>query len=447
MEKNNNISFNAQFDRKLIGRKGKSVRYLVIEVHAPDKTIDRPSNPKPLNLAVVIDASGSMQGPRLAAARDAAIGVVRSLSDHDILSVISFSDDVITHVECLPCNEDVRQEAILQIGQLTSRHTTNLAAGWLQGSECVAKGIDKGQDLQHRVILLSDGYANQGITEPAQLGSFAQELRERGIFSTTVGIGDDYSPEQIQAIADFGGGRMHDAERPEEIIEVLLAELRELFLTTAENVIVEAAFPPGVSIKNLNGYPASVEANRIGCALGSLSEGALRRVVFRIRTPEGQEGDILTFQIKIKWRRPGSNKAEETSQISLVLTLARGRYNSIQPRNMLLSQYVAEVWQSQIIKEVVQLNRQGRYDKAADYILRKMKFFQRYCQDLPEGTRLIGELERTAQRITRPMQERSRKEIHLAHYKQSRNEMDHRTNVRRPRWDNYLKDDPKDTNN
>lgn len=439
----NNIRFDAMFDRNLIWKKGRSARYLVVEVKAPEKMPDITCEPKPLNLALVIDASGSMQGPRLEAAKEAARGVVKSLSDRDRLSLVSFSDDIITHAEGLLCNETVKQEAVRNIEQITSRQTTNLAAGWLRGAECAATAAGDGHGLRNRVVLLSDGYANRGIVDPSRLATLAQELRERGIFSSTVGIGDDYSPDQIQAIADFGGGSMHDAERPEEIIEVLLAELRELLLTAADNVVVEIAFPSSVKIKNLNGYPESAGVGSIRCALGSLSEGASRKVIFRIKTPEGSEGDSLAFKVRVKWRHPGSDADEETKQVSLVLTYAGGRENSAQPRNIQLSQYVAEIWQSMIVKKVIRLNRNGRYEKAADYILRKMKSFQKYCQGLPEGPRLVAELERTAKRITRPMEERSRKEIHLAHYKMSRNQVDFRIREKRPKWDEYLKDDPK----
>ena len=108
---------------------------------------------------------------------------------------------------------------------------TCLSGGWLRGAETVALLREGTEGHRSQVILLSDGHANEGILDPEELARHASELRERGVYTTCVGIGDGYSPEQLAVLSEHGGGLLHRAERPHEIIEVLLGELGELMNT------------------------------------------------------------------------------------------------------------------------------------------------------------------------------------------------------------------------
>jgi Ca-activated chloride channel family protein len=162
---------------------------------------------------VVIDASGSMDGRPLACAVEAAHGVVQHLSYADRLSIVSFASETQVHLASTVMDAAGRDRAQAALACISARDCTDLGAGWLLGAECVARDMAERSGCQNRVLLLSDGHANSGITDPEVLAEHARELRLRGLFTSTIGIGDGYSPEQIQTIANHGGGRMHDAER------------------------------------------------------------------------------------------------------------------------------------------------------------------------------------------------------------------------------------------
>src|SRR5687768_6063755 len=108
------LTMSLGFDRRLVWERGKSVRYLIADITAPPAD-GAAVKPKGLNLALVIDASGSMQGMPLEAAKSAAIGVIQRLSEADRLSVVTFASDVITHVSSRTVDDAGRAEAILQI--------------------------------------------------------------------------------------------------------------------------------------------------------------------------------------------------------------------------------------------------------------------------------------------------------------------------------------------
>ena len=141
----------ARFDRNPLNVKRAAVCHLVVEVTAPKAEQASPQIQRPLNLGLVIDASGSMQSgdaelgfseefgrTRLDAAKTAGTGVVEQLEDTDTLSVVSFADETITHVAALPLGNGGRRSAIAGIASLITRGCTELNAGWLKGAEHVA---------------------------------------------------------------------------------------------------------------------------------------------------------------------------------------------------------------------------------------------------------------------------------------------------------------------
>jgi len=224
MNKTIEMNVDAALDRKIAWRRGGSVRYLVAEAGVEDlAAVDQAS--RDLAIGLVIDASGSMQGPRIDAAKKAALMIVEKLTDGDHISIVSFDEHAKLLVEGVRCDREGSKKAKEAINGLDTGTTTNLSGGWLLGAQEAAKAAQLVDGPIHgHVIVLSDGHANQGILDPTEIAGHAAELMSRGLTSSTVGIGDDYSPVHLQAIADSGGGRMHDAERPEEIIEVVIAD-------------------------------------------------------------------------------------------------------------------------------------------------------------------------------------------------------------------------------
>jgi len=432
-------------DREIAWYQGGSVRYLLAEIEAPPAPEQKARKRPRLNLALVIDRSGSMNGLPLAAAKRAAEGVVATLQEGDLLSLVSFDSTVDVHLDATKMDAVGKASAVDCIRSIEPRGSTDLAAGWLTGAECVARAMEmhvdsRGNnqaDLQSRVIILSDGCANQGIVDPMELATHASELAGRGLYSSTVGIGDHYSTEQIQTIAEHGGGSMHDAETPEEIVEVVSAELLDLQRTAAEDLRLEIEVPAGVRVKSINDFPTQMEKGRIVVSLGSVLFGASRQAAFKLKLPAGRPGDILTVALKLTHRAPGSSERRSSSLQTLRLTLAEGKVNNPQPKDERVALSVTELWQAQIVRKVTRLNRSRDYRKAHRYLTRQLGYFERYCQDVPGTARLVTELQELVRQVTRPWSERSRKEIELASYKRQYAQADHRL-ADRAHWSEFV---------
>jgi Ca-activated chloride channel homolog len=415
----------AKFDREKIWYRGDSVRYLVVSV--TDPAGDRRPAPVALNIALVVDASGSMEGEPLGFAVTAAQRMIGCLSDADRLSVVSFNSDVTDHVIAEPMTSDGRDRALRALGTIQANGCTNLSAGWLRGAEHVARGMESGPASQHRVIVLSDGHANEGIVDPAALALHAEQLGLRRLFSSSVGIGDNYNGETLEAIAVHGGGAHHRAARPHEIVEVVTAELQDIRLTTAENITVTIQYAPGLRIKCLNEFPLSHEDDGYVCNLGSLAAGASRTAVFSIKFSAGEVGAKSAFRVRTTWRRPGEEDVYGGDPCMLNAEFAEGKDNNAQPHDPSLTETVAQVWQAYIVRRIVRLNREGRYAEAIKRLDHDLPLFSKYAKNAASGAILTAELTRLREAASREWSEGSRKEVEVAMYKRRYSSLDARS--------------------
>ena len=402
-----------RFDRSLINHKGDSVRYLEVGMKTPAEASDPGRDRAPMDLALVIDRSGSMSGAPLAAAREAARGVAAGLRPTDTLSVVVFDNHVDLLFEGLPMNRRGKDRADSILSRIESGGMTCLSGGWLRGAEAVAHLREGTKGRRSQVILLSDGHANQGILDPQELAHHASELRERGVYTTCVGIGDGYSPEQLAVLSEHGGGVLHRAERPHEIIEVLLGELGELMNTYAEDIKVEIELPEDVIAGCIGDLPSSDTPGGICYHLGTLVEGRERHIVLRLRCPHGKPGSSLEFKGRITFRRPGSDKREELELKPTRLEFTgSGTLLRKQERDRELSLRVARAWQAEIVRKAAEMNRSGAFREAADMVRTQLAFFRRYCGGIRRAHKLIRELTMLQERVRYDISERGRKEMH-----------------------------------
>ena len=153
---NDQLTLRARFDRSFVWKQGNSVRYLLVDISAPEAERADGVIDQPLNIALVIDRSGSMSGVPLAAAKQAADGGVQSLSASDHLSLVTFDHSVDVHAMSVRMDEEGKARLRREISALSCGGTTDLCAGWLDGARCVPAGMEAAPNALHRVVLLSD---------------------------------------------------------------------------------------------------------------------------------------------------------------------------------------------------------------------------------------------------------------------------------------------------
>ena len=203
----------------------------------------------PLNISLVLDRSGSMEGEPLEYAKRACAYVVDLLEPDDILSVITFEEgaDVI-----MPARR-VANKALVKdyINRIYTGNTTNLYEGLMTACQQVASV--KTANTLNRVLLLTDGEPTAGTRDFASIVGQAAEQKGRGITVTALGFGPDYNEELMAGIARRSGGNYYYIARPELIPEVFRRELDTLMRITARNLRLRLTLARGVSVRQVYG--------------------------------------------------------------------------------------------------------------------------------------------------------------------------------------------------
>lgn len=226
-------------------------------------------NRAPVNLALVIDKSGSMGGEKIERARDAALEAVRRLSADDLVSLIVYDDDVSVLVPACRVGDGIAISHTIR--GITAGGSTSLHGGVVAGAAELRKHIEEG--YTHRVLLLSDGQANVGPQTPEALGSLGAQLVREGISVTTIGLGLDYNEDLMTRLARRSDGNTYFVAESGDLARVFNEELGDVLSIVARRVIIEVDFPEGTRPVRLVGREGQVEDNRVVVELNQLYGG------------------------------------------------------------------------------------------------------------------------------------------------------------------------------
>ena len=233
---------------------------------------DLPESPRRnLNLSLAIDRSGSMAGTPLYHALQAAESVVERLTADDTLSIVVYDDAVDTVVPPQAVTDKSSLRRAIQ--RVRAGGLTNLSGGWLKGCEYVKTNLDP--QRINRVLLLTDGHANMGITSPHVLTQTSGQKAEEGITTTTLGFGQGFNEDLLISMARAAKGNFYFIQSVDEASEVFSIELDSLGAVVGQNLVVTIELAPGVSLVDTLSL-AQVSHTAAGATvltLGELYEG------------------------------------------------------------------------------------------------------------------------------------------------------------------------------
>ena len=289
-------ALSARTDRTLIRANGRSVRYVLAQVTAP--TAERRRDRLPVNLAFVLDRSGSMSGAKIALARQTIVEALDHLDARDRFSIVVYDDVVDLVVESTAATADAKRDAVRRLEPIDARGSTNLGDGWLRGCEQVAAQVQA--DGVNRTLLLTDGLANRGLTDPEALAHHAAELRARGVTTSTFGVGTDFDEALLQRMADAGGGHFYYVHDAATIRDHITSEVGETLEIVARDVAIEVLAAEEVVVETISPHPVRAGGARSVVLVGDLVAEQAVDVVLRLTFPFGdvgrQAGAILTLR-------------------------------------------------------------------------------------------------------------------------------------------------------
>jgi len=400
------VKLEAHPDRTLIRAVGSSVRYIRVSLTAPPST----SRPKrwPVHLALVLDRSGSMGGRKIALARDAVAQTLRLLGPDDQFALVVYDNEVSLLSASVSATPEAKQRALELLARVDARGSTDLSGGWLQGTEQLLK--TPSADAIGICFLLSDGLANHGITDRAQLVSMAGDLQARGVCTSTFGVGNDFDEGLLRAMAEASSGNFHYIEAPEQIPELLTRELGEKLEVVARDVALEVALAPGVSAEPLTRLPWEQSRGQLRVQLGHLVSNQEVELVIKLLFPSGEAGRQVATTLSVAHPEVGANKSAEEVR----WTWAGQEENDHQAPNREVDWAVATLYAGRVREEAVERSREGDLEGARRVLRATARCIRRYAGDEPRLRTLVAQLEAEAEEYgARPFTTR---EIRMAIY-------------------------------
>jgi Ca-activated chloride channel family protein len=302
---------------------------LKITLEGAESTSERRT---PINLAIVLDRSGSMRGAKLEKARQAASIVLEQLGQNDIFSVVTYDNRADVLIPPQPVTN--REKLNRKIESIDSGGSTALYAGVKLGTEQLKEFFD--QKNINRIILLSDGLANVGPKSPGALAELGSRLAQKGIHVSTIGLGDDYNEDLMVALAEASAANYYyvkDAEKLPGIFEEELGCIRNIL---ARNVEIKIELPEGIAGIEVLGHPEiKFYGNKAVITLGELYGLQTRDFIVRCRVQQSGDEALKVAAIQLAYRDEQAGAQRQTNRsVSVKRTAVEQKISESQNREV-----------------------------------------------------------------------------------------------------------------
>ncbi len=236
----------------------------------------------PVNVAIVLDKSGSMQGTKLTDAKAAAIKAIGMLGANDIVSIVAYDDTVTVLIPATKVAD--REQIFARIEGIQAGGSTALFAGVSKGVAEARKFFDKNR--VNRVILLSDGLANIGPSSPGDLAELGTSLGREGISVTTIGLGLDYNEDLMTQLAQKSDGNHMFAEQASDLDRIFAREFGDVLSVVAQDVEIVIECIDGVRPIRIMGRDGDVVGSRVVTKMNQLYSQQDKYVLLEVELPK-----------------------------------------------------------------------------------------------------------------------------------------------------------------
>ncbi len=280
----------------------------------------------PINVAIVMDRSGSMQGEKIQKARDAAIGALDLLKSDDIVSIIAYDSEVNV---LLPATKLTDKEHVAKIiRDIQANGNTALFGGVSKGAAEVRKFLD--DKHVNRIILLSDGLANVGPSAPGELGALGASLKKENISVSTLGLGLGYNEDLMVQLAGKSGGNHQFIENASELADIFRREFDDVLSVVAQQVDIKVNIPEGIRPVQVLGNAADINGQSVVTRLAQVYSDQQKHVVIEVEIPASmaveaaESNDAKAAQlatVEVTYTNMASQKSESlTGQVSVTFS-------------------------------------------------------------------------------------------------------------------------------
>jgi len=274
----------------------------------------------PLNLSLVLDKSGSMQGKKIENLRQAAKLVVERLAPQDTISIVAFSDRKYLIAESQPVSD--KEELKHRIDRIRDGGGTAISGGLGQGLAELDKALSP--DRVSRILLLTDG---QTFGDEKQCLNQAKQAGTKGIVVNALGLGDDWNEDLLDDIAAASGGVADFIDSPDRIVEFFERAVKSMQDTVVQNAQIVLRLANGITprqvwqvlpmISNLGYRPLSDRDVQV--ALGELEKGQPRSLLVELLVGSRPAGSYRIAQTEVSYDVPGLKLVGEKVKADILL--------------------------------------------------------------------------------------------------------------------------------
>ena len=379
------INLEARFAQGVMKGGEKQRNYLRVGLNGCERP---PAQRTPVNVAFVIDRSGSMQGARIAQAREAAAAAIRRLDKNDIASVVVFDDKVDLLVQAQPVDDHAA--FIDRIRQITAHGSTAIHGGVIEGAQQMRHNFD--QRRLNRVVLLSDGQANVGPRRPEDFAKLGRELLQQGISVSTIGLGLQYNEDLMLQLARASDGNHSFVGETNDLIQVFNKEFDDVLASCAQTVSIDVELQPGVRVVRALSRDGKIEGQTAQFQLNQVYAATEHYVLMEVEVDPSASAGATGDDIELGRVRVSYTVAQDGSR-QTVETPLRARFGTsdaevVASRDNAVTESVIEQSVRARTASAIELRDQGRHGEAQALFQQNVKEIEAQATQAPLSDRL-----------------------------------------------------------
>ncbi|MFH2006319.1 MAG: VWA domain-containing protein [bacterium] len=354
----------------------------------------------PVDLALVIDRSGSMAGQKILKVKQSALAMLKTMRPEDHVTLISYAGAVKTHLVRRAVDDDGRALLRQEILRMEASGSTALGPALSRALRLLERAERRENVLAH-VLLLSDGRANVGETRPSVLSDGAARSFHKGISLSTLGVGVDFNDILMIALATQGGGRYHFVERDDQIPAVLQQELAGLSTAVARHITVRLELAQGVTVRQVYGYATTAVAGGTSIRVGALRAGQTRNIVVSLNIPSTAHEKLQVGSFQLQFRDVNQGGAVTSLTKSLVMDTSDSANAVARSVRAEVAARVAEVEGASHLSRATTMFSRGSYDRAQGTLDKAVRRLETQYRRFPSNRvrRMIDSLKKARSRL------------------------------------------------